>query len=138
PWQMKLTDEQGQPRYPFLILDSISWRGPIVTPEEQRRRDDYMPQEEGNLAQAREGLGRLARRAFRRPVSDEELDSYLSIVKSELAVGEKFSDAVKAGMLAILCSKSFLFITEGDDHSQRDTLNDWEIASRLSYLLWST
>src|SRR5690606_1772534 len=77
-------------------------------------------------------------RAFRRPVSDEELDSYFRSVKSELAVGEKFSDAVKAGMLAILCSKSFLFIIDGDDHSQRDTLNDWETASRLSYLQWST
>jgi hypothetical protein len=45
---------------------------------------------------------------------------------------------VKAGMDAILCSKSFLFIAEGDPDKMRQTLNDWEIASRLSYLLWST
>ena len=41
-------------------------------------------------------------------------------------------------MLGMLCSKSFLFIAEGDEDSDRHTLNDWEIASRLWYLLWST
>jgi len=33
PWQMKLTDEQGKARYPFLIIDSISFRGPISVPK---------------------------------------------------------------------------------------------------------
>ena len=47
PWQMKLTDEQGRPRYPFLILDSIAIRGPFITDEEQRRRDEYWPQRRG-------------------------------------------------------------------------------------------
>ena len=51
---------------------------------------------------------------------------------------ETFRNAVKAGMLAILNSKSFLFIAEGDENTSRHTLNDWEIASRLSYLLWNT
>jgi hypothetical protein len=138
PWQIKLTDEQGAPRYPFLILDSVSWRGPIISDQEQSRRTEYWPKEDGNLEQVREGLGRLARRAFRRPIPDAELDGYVSVVKAELAAGEKFSDAVKAGMLGILCSKSFLFIAEGDEDANRHTLTDWEIASRLSYLLWST
>jgi mono/diheme cytochrome c family protein len=138
PWQMKLTDEQGRPRYPFLIIDSISFKGPLITDEEQRRRDEYLPREEGNMDQARTSLGALARRAFRRPLRDGELDGYVEIVKSELAAGEKFFDAVKTGMLAILCSKSFIFMAEGDEDVNRSTLNDWEIASRLSYLLWST
>ena len=138
PWQMKLTDEQGRPRYPFLILDSFSWRGPFITEEEQRRRDEYWPSENGNLEQVRTGLGKLARRAFRRPVAAEELDGFVGIVKAELAAGEKFPGAVKTGMLAILCSKSFLFIAEGDEETNRHALNDWEIACRLSYLLWST
>ena len=138
PWQMKLTDEQGNARYPFLIMDSISWRGPIVTDDEMKRRADYFPSEEGNMEQVRECLGTLARRAFRRPVTAGELDGYVGIVKAELAAKEKFRDAVKAGMLAILCSKSFVFIAEGDENANRSTLNDWEIASRLSYFLWST
>lgn len=138
PWQMKLTDEQGRPRYSFLILDSVSFRGPFITDEEQLRRVEYWPSEEGNLEQVRSGLAKLARRAFRRPVTEEELNSYVDIVKAEIAAGEKFPDAVKAGMLAILCSKSFLFVAEGDENVTRNTLNDWEIACRLSYLFWST
>lgn len=138
PWQMKLTDEAGKPRYSFLIMDSVSWRGPIITDEEQKRRDEYLPTVEGNMDQVREGLGRLAKRAFRRPISAEELEEYVGIVKAEIAAGEKFYDAVKAGMLSILCSKSFIFLAEGDEATDRHTLNDWEIASRLSYLLWST
>lgn len=138
PWQMKLTDEQGNPRYPFLILDAVAMRGPIITEEEQRRRDDYFPRSAGDMDQVREGLGKLAQRAFRRPVTAEELDGYVGIVQAEVAAGEKFPDAVKAGMLAILCSKSFLFLAEGDEAADRGVLNDWELASRLSYLLWST
>ena len=138
PWQMKLTDEQGRPRYSFLILDSVSWRGPLITPEEQQRRAEYWPREEGNLEQVRGGLQKLARRAFRRPVSDAEMDGYVAIVKAEIAAGEKFPDAVKAGMLAILCSKSFIFLAEGDEAANRHKLNDWELASRLSYFFWST
>lgn len=138
PWQMKLTDEQGNPRYPFLILDSITWRGPFITDEEQRRREEYWPSEEGNMSQVRVALGNLARRAFRRPVAEEELDLYYGIVESELAAGAKFPEAFKSAQLAILCSKSFLFVAEGDEHATRHTLNDWEIANRLSYLFWST
>ena len=138
PWQMKLTDEAGHARYPFLIMDSVSWKGPIIEDYEQQVRDDYMPREEGNMQQAREGLAKLAKRAFRRPVTDEEVSHYLRIVQSELEAKETFRNAVKAVMLAILNSKSFLFIAEGDENASRQTLNDWEIASRLSYLLWNT
>jgi len=138
PWQMKLTDEEGVARYPFLILDSVTWRGPILSESERKLRSDYMPGTEGDMARARECLATLARRAFRRPATDAEMDGFMRIVEGELAAKEKFRDAMKAGMTAILNSKSFLFISEGDEKSSRATLNDWEIASRLSYLLWST
>jgi len=138
PWQMKITDAQGRPRYPILIVDSISMRGPIVTQQEQRRRDEYMPSGKGGASQVREGLAAMARRAFRRPLYKGELQTYVDIVESEMKAGETFTDAVKSAMTAILCSKSFLFIAEGDEEADRLTLNNWEIASRLSYLLWST
>jgi mono/diheme cytochrome c family protein len=138
PWQVKLTDEQGRPRYPFLILHSISWRGPILTDQEKQLRDDYQPKTEGDLAQVRECLRKLATRAFRRPVADDELNGFVGIVEAELKAGENFPSALKAGMASILCAKSFIFLTEGDPDKMRQTLNDWEIASRLSYLLWST
>ncbi len=138
PWQMKLTDQAGKPLHPFLILDSITWRGPFITDQEQRRRKEYWPQDESDLKQIREGLQNLASRAFRRPVTDTEMDTFLEIVREELTAGARPRDAIKSGMLTILCSKSFLYISEGDEDQLRQTLNDWEIASRLSYLFWST
>jgi hypothetical protein len=138
PWQLKLIGDDGEPRHSFLILDSISMRGPILTDREKYWRETYMASEEGNIDQVRGGLAAMAKRAFRRPLLDGELDSFVGIVEAEIAAGEKFGDAVKSAMIAILCSKSFLFIAEGDENADRHTLNDWEIASRLSYLLWST
>lgn len=138
PWQMKLTDERGSPRYPFLIMDKVSWRGPLVSDQEQRRRDEYWPAESGSLEHVRSGLEKLARRAFRRPVTADEVEGHVALVKAELDAGEAFPAAVKTGMVSILCSKNFLFLAEGDDDAQRDTLDDWELASRLSYLLWNT
>ncbi|MCA9165351.1 MAG: DUF1592 domain-containing protein, partial [Planctomycetales bacterium] len=137
PWQMKITNQDGSPRYPILIIDSLTMRGPIVTEQEQRRRRECFATEE-SLDTVSEGLSRLARRAFRRPLYDNELDTYVKIVKGELEAGETFRDAVKTGMVAILCSKSFLFIAEGSEEAERNELNDWELATRLSYLLWST
>ncbi|MFT6178395.1 MAG: hypothetical protein ACJAQT_001826 [Akkermansiaceae bacterium] len=138
PWQMKITDVEGRPRYPILIVDSISMRGPIVSDQEQAYRNRYMASDEGNMEQVREGLGAMAKRAFRRPLREGELDRYVSLAESEVAAGESFVNAVKSAMTAILCSKSFLFLEEGDAGTERHRLNDWELASRLSYLLWST
>lgn len=138
PWQIKLTDEQGRPRYPFLILHSVSWKGPIITDQERDLRDDYQAKTEGDLPKAREALRTMATRAFRRPVAEDELNGFVGIVEAELKAGEKFPSAMKAGMAAILCSKGFIFLAEGEPDKMRHTLNDWEIASRLSYLLWST
>jgi len=138
PWQMKLTDQAGNPLHPFLILDSISWRGPFLTEQEKQRRKEYWPKDEDNLQLVRQGLQNLAHRAFRRPVTDVEMDTFMAIVQEELSAGAKPRDAIKSGMLTILCSKSFIYISEGDEDKVRHILNDWEIASRLSYLFWST
>lgn len=138
PWQLKLTDEEGNALYPFLILDWAEWKGPIVTDREQQLRDQYMAANNGDWDQVREGLSRLARRAFRRPLKEGEVEKYVKIAQTETEAGADFRSAVKTGMLAILCSKSFLFLEEGSPKDGRNTLTDHELANRLSYFLWST
>jgi hypothetical protein len=138
PWQMKIVGDDGQPLHSVLILDSITMRGPIVTDEVTQWRKIYMPSEKGNMDQVRVSLAAMCKRAFRRPLREGELDSFVKIVENEMAAGEKFVNAIKTAMTGVLCSKGFLFIAEGDPNSDRLTLNNWEIASRLSYLLWST
>lgn len=138
PWQLKLTDEDGKALYPFLIIDWAEWTGPIVTESEAALRADYFPSEDDGMDGVRAGLTNLARKAFRRELHANEIDRYLDIVNQEIESGESFHSAVKAGMLAILCSKSFLFIIEGNENENREKLTDHELATRLSYFLWST
>ncbi len=78
-------------------------------------------------------LRSFARRAFRRSVSDQDIAPYLALVKARLADKYSFEQAVRVGLMAIMVSKDFLFLQE-----KRGKLDDFAIASRLSYFLWST
>lgn len=138
PWQEKLTDEQDQPILPFLILDYLEWEGPIVEDGPTLTQREYFPKESGNLAQTREVLQKFAERAFRRPVKPEEVDQFATLVESEMKSGEKFDAAMKTALQAVLCSKDFIYLVEGSAETNTQRLNEWELASRLSYFLWST
>ncbi len=52
--------------------------------------------------------------------------------------GEKFEAAMKTALQAVLCSKDFIYLVEGSAETNTQRLNEWELASRLSYFLWST
>jgi len=136
PWQLKVSDEEGQPLWPLLIVDWVEWEGPIAAEGPTFAQREYWPKEPDNLAQAREGLAKFAERAFRRPATNAEVDKYAKLLQSEMASGEKFDAAMKTAMVAILCAKDFIYVVEGSP--DRTKLNDWELASRLSYFLWST
>ena len=138
PWQRKMTDDEGNPLYPLLIFDWIEWEGPITRPEDLAKRRPYFPTEDANLAQTCECLTRFAERAWRRPTRDREIDRYMRIVESELTAGEPLRTAVKSALVGILVSNNFYYIREGSPAKSRPTLNDWELATRLSYFLWSS
>lgn len=72
-------------------------------------------------------------RAFRRPVKPEEVSRYLAIVRQRLEAKVSFEDAMRAAYKAALCSPSFLFVKQTPDR-----LDDWALASRLSYFLWNS
>lgn len=80
-------------------------------------------------------------RAFRRPVKDDEVAVFVAIAEAEQAAGEPFLEALRQAIAAALVSPDFLFLIETPPpESQRGgyVLNDYELASRLSYFLWST
>ena len=135
PWQRKLTDDEGNALYPLLIFDWIEWEGPIVSDENIRKRKGYWAQ---GKSQAKDSLGRFAEAAWRRTVSQGELTPYLGIIDEGLAAGASFHDAYKTSLLAVLASKNFYYLAEGSQSEKRETVNDFELASRLSYFLWSS
>lgn len=138
PWQMKITDEEGQPLVPFLIVDWVEWEGPIMPDGPTYAQQHYMPKEAGNFDQVREVLTRFVERAFRRPAAKEEVEQFVKLVQAEVKAGEPFDAAMKTGLLAVLCSKDFLYLVEGSHENRDGKIDDWELASRLSYFLWST
>jgi mono/diheme cytochrome c family protein len=80
---------------------------------------------------AKAQLSSFISRAFRRPVSAEEVDVYFSLANAKLEKGECFEVALNAAHRAVLCSPDFLFLVQ-----DKPVLDDFELASRLSYFLW--
>lgn len=87
-------------------------------------------------------LQRFATRAFRRPVTAEDLDRLLKLYGDSRRAGENLQGALKVAMKAVLVSPQFLFRGEGPKPAGRSPgnipLDDYALASRLSYFLWST
>ncbi|MCA8986851.1 MAG: DUF1592 domain-containing protein [Planctomycetaceae bacterium] len=137
PTGPKLFDEAGNGIFSFVLLDWIEWEGPIVSDQEKSRRGVMDLADDADLEQVAEKLRHFASQAWRRPVSREELGFYLKSYEEERAAGESVTAAFQVALLGILTSRNFTYLVEGDVEP-RSELNDWELASRLSYFLWSS
>ena len=88
---------------------------------------------------ARENLERFAGRAFRRPVEAQEVDRYLKLFDQADERGAGFESALNVAYKAILVSPNFLFRIEKDQPTREPyAISDVELASRLSYFIWSS
>lgn len=139
-----------QTRTLSMQISSVKISGPMaqehwVTPKDyakffpQKIPDDAV----GRRAYARELLGEFARRAFRRPPEEKTLDRLVGLAESIYGQPNKtFETGVAQGMVAILSSPRFLFLEE---HAEKTAnaggyplIDEFSLASRLSYFLWST
>ena len=128
----------------------------IVQPGDKLTRDEA----------ARRILSHFTRRAFRRPVTDQEVGRYLKLFKMADAQGEKFEQAIGLAVQGVLVSPHFLFRVEGSRVRQNAgtpsriegsrvrqnagtpasprsgergyPISEYELATRLSYFLWSS
>ena len=91
---------------------------------------------------AAEQLRQFATKAYRRPVDEETVERLAMLAESVYGSGkETFESGVAQSMTAVLASPRFLFREEGfiqDVDGSHPWLDDYAIASRLSYFLWST
>jgi hypothetical protein len=87
-------------------------------------------------------LSTTARRAFRRPVTRADMDAPLAIYRDERAAGGDFDAGIRSGLARILTSPAFLFRSEEDPAGlaagAAHQITDLELASRLSFFLWSS
>jgi len=131
-------------------IHSIEVIGPLEVkpedlPESHRKLVKFSPDKNRTaLEAARANLTPLMRRAFRRPVTQDEVNPIAQFVADATADDEPFAAAMQIGLQAVLVSPHFLFRVEhgtpqtGNDAKSQQTLTDFELASRLSYFLWSS
>ncbi len=119
----------------------------IVQPLNRERLNRFYidwPQESGLSAResAAKSLQPFLRRAFRRLPTDEEVQKYAGMVETVVTDGEPFEFGMQLAVQAVLVSPSFLFRVESDENPNDPMaergLTDFELASRLSYFLWSS
>ncbi|MGZ3273278.1 MAG: DUF1592 domain-containing protein [Caulobacteraceae bacterium] len=91
--------------------------------------------EEGPCAQ--KIVANMAERAFRRPVTDADLRPLMGFYDRGRKAGETFDGGVRDSLAAILASPHFLYRAEAPSDQVRE-LSDIELASRLSFFLWSS
>ena len=133
----QMFDDKGNGLFSTVLLDWIEWEGPIVTDEERSRRDAIVPNNDATPEQVAMHLQRFAERAWRRNVKEEELADYLAAFRIERDAGETMENAYRVALQGVLTSRHFIYVVEGAP-AVRDRLNDWELATRLSYFLWSS
>lgn len=134
-------DGQNKEKLPGLELHAIDLVGPTGDEPESRRRILACDPKAKPREQARDILTRFADRAFRRPATAEEVDRYLKLYDRSLEAGQNFEAAIGTSLQAILVSPNFLFRVELDDRTQEKgshPISECQLASRLSYFLWSS
>ena len=82
-------------------------------------------------------VANLARHAFRRPVTDKDLEPYLRLVALTRKQGGTLTDGIGTAIEALLVSPDFLFRIE-KNVPETAAVNSYELATRLSYFLWSS
>ncbi|WP_050029728.1 DUF1592 domain-containing protein [Verrucomicrobium sp. BvORR034] len=118
---------------PRIQISNVEVTGPLHDtwpPESHRAIFGNVPYR-SQLANA--VLKEFAVKAWRRPVADAELVPLLALVQHSEQAGMNAEVAIQEGIKAILCSPEFLYREEKESR-----LTDYELASRLSYFLWSS
>lgn len=129
-----------------LWLGDIELRGPVgredrSLPDSHRRIFVARPGPDMDAeAAARRVLTPLAQRALRRGAEPDEIDRLVRLVELADQQGDSFEVGIQLAVQALLVSPHFLFRVESDPGTDEDSrlLNDYELATRLSYFLWSS
>ncbi|MCY2966973.1 MAG: DUF1592 domain-containing protein [Planctomycetota bacterium] len=131
------TDGRDMPR---LLIESIEFEGPYFEtwpPATHRGIFIDSPQKAEPAVYAREVIDGFATRAFRRPVTTAESESLMRVWQRTFAQSGEALRSTKDALLVVLTSPQFLFLIENSPSPAAEDLDDYELASKLSYFLWN-
>ena len=128
-----------------VFVEHVELLGPtdteLVYPAGHARIIPRSPKSGEEKQMAREYLGQFASRAYRRPATEEEVNRLSKFVAMGMEAGGSFEQGMQLALQAVLVSPQFLFRWELDPRDQAGSarqLTDYELASRLSYFVWSS
>lgn len=125
----------------YLEIVSTSLQ-PVVLPASHKRIFTTHPTNATPELRAREIIGHFARRAYRRPVTPVEMDRLAKLAKTAGDTEKSFERGIQVALTAVLVSPNFLFrgelMPEPDNPAAIHPVNEFALASRLSYFLWSS
>lgn len=134
----EFTDGRDMPR---LLIRSVEFEGPLHdTWPTAAHKNIFIASEQKNdqPAYARQILRNFARRAYRRPITTAEEEAMFAVYRNAAAAGRGFEDSVKDALLVALTSPQFLFLIESSATAAAEPLDNYELASKLSYFLWNS
>ena len=118
---------------PTIRVYEVELEGPLYDQWPPPSHASTFGKRDPNKVKPRDVLTRFATRAYRRPVKHSEIAHILQLVEQQEKAGASRVQAIKMGLKAILCSPNFLYLYENEGQ-----LDDYALASKLSYFLWSS
>ena len=149
PKQQTKKDDKGkdvkfypdEPDYPKLFVESVTFDGPVFEswPPAHHRRILFESElrETDEPEYVRQVLQRFLRRAWRRPPTNTEINSFAEFFNSLRDDFPVFEEALRETLALALISPDFLYLAEPAGEEKR-SLTSWELATRLSYFLWNS
>jgi hypothetical protein len=131
----RLSTPPGEDYVPYFLRGAPPRRNDAVKAQRLEAADEQAAARAAEIDRAYAALQAFADRAYRRPVTHAETYRLMRFVEAAMNDGEPADAGLKLAMKAVLVSPHFLFRVETDP----DRLaNDFELATRLSYFLWSS
>lgn len=142
----RLKEDELHPKFEGMAVSEVNIIGPTnfkSGPSAESRRKIYScGAANGSVTPTceRQIITNLATRAYRRPITGQETDELLTIMGGARKRGSSFEESLSLGIAAILASPNFLFRIDKDVPSTggAQAAGQYDLASRLSYFLWST
>ena len=128
------------PDFPRIIIESVEFvRNDYPSwPPPQHRRIIHDGENLSQPGTAKIVIGRFLRRAWRRPVNEEELGKWVSHFERIRTEEDSAVFALRETLAASLASSNFIYLSEPHKAPKQRALNAHELASRLSYFLWGS
>ena len=126
---------------PRLFIENIWSEGPLDTRPPSQIALLAGLEGKPDAERTRLLLTRLLTRGYRRPPTPRELETMTRVVTETVASGRKWEAGIQRAIVALLCSPKFLFRVELDSlprYPGAHPIDEFQLASRLSYFLWST